>query len=195
MKTSIPTQSIVRNSFVLATSVAVLALASSAQAQGITATGTFTDTPNGGGYNYDINLQNSSSSTSPVGTFWFSWIPGQFFLPSDPSSVTPPAGWTDTTPTGSGRFSIEFKASASNFAIAPGGSLDFDFTSADSPATLAGQSAVSGDAVGLSTLYSGDTAFSGNSLQFTVTEAPEPTSLALLAAGSLGCLFAVRRKV
>lgn len=194
MKTSVPTQSIIRNSLVLATGLAALAPGLSARAQGIAATGTFTDTPNGGAYNYVIDLQNSASSTSPVGTFWFAWIPGQFFLPSSPTGVTPPSGWSDSIITGSGRSSIEFTANSTSADILAGGSLDFDFTSADSPSTMAGQSAVPGDAVGLSTLYSGDSAFSGNSLQFTVTETPEPTSLALLAAGSLGCLFAVRSK-
>jgi len=195
MKTSISTKSIVRNSWALAAGLAALAVTGTAQAQGIVATGTFTDTPNGGAYNYVIDLQNSASSTSPVGTFWFSWVPGQFFLPSSPSGVTPPSGWSDSIITGSGRSSIEFTANSTSAAIPAGGSLDFGFTSIDTPSTLAGPSAVPGDAVGLSTLYSGDSAFSGNSLQFTVTETPEPSSLALLAAGSLGCLFAVRRKI
>jgi hypothetical protein len=185
-----------RGSFTLAAVLAVLVTASSARAQGtIAAVGTFTDTPNGsGGYNYVINLQNNSAS-SVIGTFWLGWIPGGFFLPSDPSSVTPPAGWTDTTPTSSGRYSIEFTDNSGTAAIPAGGSLNFGFASVDTPATVAGPSAVAGEPVGESTLYSGNSAFSGSSLQFAVTPAPEPSTIALLVAGSLGLLFASRRKL
>jgi hypothetical protein len=179
----------------LAAFFVVLAAATTTQAQGITATGTFTDTPNGGSFDYVINLQNSASSTSPVGTFWYAWIPGGFFLPSNPSSITAPSGWSASAPSLSGRFSIEFTANTPGAAILPGGSLNFSFTSIDTPATLAGPSAAPGNPpVGLSTLYSGDTPFSGNSLQFNVTPAPEPSSLALLAASLFGFLFFARRK-
>lgn len=186
---------LLRNTFALAAGLVAAASASTTHAQGIIATGTFTDTPNGGSFNYVIDLQNSASSTSPIGTFWYSWIPGQFYLPSEPSSVTPPSGWSDVITPGSSTYGIEFTANSTGADIAPGSSLNFGFTSADTPATLNGTSLVfPGTPVGQSTLYSGDTAFSGNSDVFDVTEAPEPSTFALVAVGSLGLLFAASRK-
>ena len=64
MKTSVPTQSIIRNSLVLATGLAALAPGLSARAQGIAATGTFTDTPGQGGW--------VSRVLVPVGRFFYS---------------------------------------------------------------------------------------------------------------------------
>jgi hypothetical protein len=65
----------------------------SLQAQNEMATAEMTDTAAGGGvYNYSILLQNTGPTT--IGTFWYAWIPGQYYLPTAPVSVQPPAGWT-----------------------------------------------------------------------------------------------------
>jgi len=63
---------------------------------------------------------------------------------------------------------------------------------------MAGLSAAPGNPpVGESTLYSGNTAFSGSSLQLAVTPAPVPelSTLSLITAGSLGLLLARWRKL
>ncbi len=85
-----------------------------------------------------------SSSTDSIGTFWYAWIPQPFedFLATKPDSVTPPAGWTDTI-TNIGAhdgYGIEFNASGTANNLQPGSSLDFGFTSADTPASVNGDS-------------------------------------------------------
>src|SRR5215831_16372288 len=77
--------------------IAVLLLAfglgASVQAQ-IVASGEISGTPIGGGvYNYTITLHNGPASEG-IQTFWYSWVPGEDFLPSYPLSVTPPSGWS-----------------------------------------------------------------------------------------------------
>lgn len=188
----VSTKSPLRHSFALAAGLAALAVASNAQAQGITASAAFTDTPNGGSFNYVITLKNSAASTSPLGTFWYAWIPGGFFLPSSPSSVTAPTGWSDTIQAGSGKYSILFTDNSPTLnVIQPGGSLNFGFTTVDTPATLAAITAANGT----TTVYSGNSAFSGNSFEFNVTQAvPEPSPLVLITVGSLSLFFAIRRK-
>src|SRR5689334_20687895 len=76
----------------------------------ITPSGVFTSTPNGANFDYTITVTNSSSSTSPIGTFWYAWIPGYDYLATTPISVTPPTGWTKTVTHGgpSDGYGIEF---------------------------------------------------------------------------------------
>jgi hypothetical protein len=91
-------------------------------------------------YHYDVTVNNTG--TTNIGTFWFGWAPGEDFLPSAPSAEQDPSGWTHTV-TGSNNSTdgsaIEWVASSN--LIAAGHSLSgFDFTTADSPTTLAGNS-------------------------------------------------------
>jgi hypothetical protein len=110
----------------------------------ITASGVISSTPDGANYDYSIALSNSGSSSAAVGTFWFAWIavPNEEFLATRPISVTPPAGWTDTiTHSGaSDGYGIEFISSGASNNVQPGSSLDFKFTSADTPASVDGDS-------------------------------------------------------
>ena len=91
-------------------------------------------------FHYDINVTNTG--TTNLGTFWFAWVPGEDFLPSVPSAVSGPTGWSNTL-TGSEN-STDGTAIlwvATSTAITPGNSLGgFDFTTTDSPAVLAGMS-------------------------------------------------------
>src|SRR5712692_9275440 len=119
----------------------VLGTACTIQAQSIIANAQISgQAAGGGGYNYTITLNNTAASTSPIGTFWYSWIPRQDFLPSTPTSVQPPTGWTDAiTHFGAlDGYAIEFTASTS--LISPGSSLAFKFSSPDSPTAIAGKS-------------------------------------------------------
>jgi hypothetical protein len=97
-------------------------------------------TPNGqGGFNYTITLNDTGSTT--LGTFWFSWIPGQDFMTQNPSLIGSPAGWSESVvPIGSG-YSIEWTANSSvNYVQPAGSSSAFTFTSAETPAQLAAHS-------------------------------------------------------
>src|SRR5271170_4968711 len=68
-------------------------------ASGIDATATFTDSLiSPGEYQYDFTLNNTGTTT--IDAFWFSWIPGDNFMPVSPTSIVSPAGWKDTITTG-----------------------------------------------------------------------------------------------
>ncbi len=178
----------------------LLATACSIQAQSILANAQISgQAAGGGGYNYTITLNNTAASTSPIGTFWYSWIPGEDFLPSSPTSVQPPTGWTDTithNPVATDGYAIEFVKSSLTPLFNPGSSLAFKFSSPDSPTAIAGNSpfySTTPTPVGTSFLYGG-TPFSGASAEIVVQSVPEPSSLGLLIAGALGLLVAGRRR-
>ena len=170
----------------------VLGTVSTVFAQGETGTATLSGVPAAGMYDYTLTLHNTG--TVPIGTFWYAWVPGEFFLPSSPSSPTTPLGWSASTPSSSGRYSVEYTAS-SGYALAGGGTLSFGFTSPDTPATLAGNSpAYPGTPIGTSFLYSGGP-FSDAGYQFVVQSVPEPSALGFLGACVLGLVLAGRGKL
>ena len=109
----------------------------------INASAVISSTAAGADTNYTIDLTNASSSNSGIGTFWYAWVPGEDFLATSPVSVSPPAGWTDNiTNMGAGDgFAIQFLANSAANDVQPGSSLSFSFTSADSPASVNGNSA------------------------------------------------------
>jgi hypothetical protein len=139
----------------------------------ITASGVISSAPDGADTDYSITLSNSASSGAAVGTFWYAWIavPNEDFLATRPISVTPPAGWTDTI-TNSGAsdgYAILFSASSPASYVQPGSSLNFQFTSADTPASVNGDSKFyPGTPVGTSFVYP-TIPFSDAGHQFVVT--------------------------
>ena len=108
----------------------------------INASAVISSTAAGANFNDTITLSNASSSDSGIGTFWFAWVPGEDFLATPPISVSPPAGWTaNITNMGAGDgFAIQFVANSAASDVQPGSSLNFSFTTADSPAALNGNS-------------------------------------------------------
>ena len=111
----------------------VAAAATSVHAQGQIASGLISGSGSGP-FTYNLSFSDAPSSTSPVGSVWYAWIPGFFYLPAIPTSASAPAGWTATV---SGR-SVQFVANSPADAIAPGGSLSgFSYQAAFSPAQLA----------------------------------------------------------
>jgi uncharacterized repeat protein (TIGR01451 family) len=99
----------------------------------------FTSTPNGADFNYAITLHNTG--TTNIGTFWFAWIPGQDYMANNPISVANPAGWGSTVTggySGDGYAILWFNNGGA--AITPGNSLNFNFTSAETPSQLGGNS-------------------------------------------------------
>jgi hypothetical protein len=146
---------------------------------------TISATPDGSNWDYTIALTNLSSSTDSLETFWYSWVPGKDFMPVSPLSVSPPTGWTDMVTNGgpTDGFAIQFVTTSA--ALTPGNTLDFSFTSAATPAQLAGDSPFyPGIPVGTSFVYQG-APFVGDSFNFVVSSVPEPSTLTLALVGGL----------
>ena len=86
-----------------------------------------------GPYVYSLTFTDAAGATSPVGSIWYAWIPGFFYLPGTPTSAFAPAGWTATI---SGH-SIQFVANSPANDITAGHSLSgFGYQASFSPAQL-----------------------------------------------------------
>lgn len=156
----------------------------SVHAQGQLASGTTTGS-GGGPYSYSLTFSNAAIATSPIGSVWYAWIPGHFYLPGTPSGAAAPAGWAFNI------FgdSIQFTASSPANYITAGQSLSgFSYQAAFSPAQLA-----AAPNSGQSDAYSAGL-FSDSGNIFTVQIVPEPAPVALLASGAIGfCLIGWRK--
>lgn len=121
------------------------------------------------GTRYDYTIKLSNTGTTPIGTFWFAWIPGADYLPTQPSTAGSPAGWpTHNIFHGSPGYSIQWVAST---PLAVGQSLSgFTFSSTDTPSTVLGVSSAAGHPkITTSTLYTG-APFTGPGFIFAVTQ-------------------------
>jgi hypothetical protein len=147
-------------------------------------------------FDYSILLTNTSS-TATIGTFWYSWIPGQSYLSAAPTNIVNPTGWNDSiiTPGGpdAGGYSIMWTTST---PLAAGGTETFDFDSTETPAQLAGNSPFFTTPSSESTffLYSG-TAFATPSVEgiASVVAAPEPQGSFLFAISLVGLFICWNR--
>lgn len=139
-----------------------------------------------GPFNYSLTFSDGASATSSIGSVWYAWIPGQFFLPGTPTGASAPTGWTATV---SGN-SVQYVASSSAYDIQPGQSLSgFGYSATFSPTQLA-----AAPNSGESDAYTAGL-FSDAGVIFTVQAVPEPSALGLLGAGVLGLALAGRRKL
>jgi hypothetical protein len=156
----------------------------SVHAQGQIASGTVSGSGSGP-YTYSLSFTDGASSTSPIGSVWYAWTPGLFYLPGVPTSASAPAGWTATVSSDS----VQFVATSSANYITAGQSLSgFSYQAAFSPAQLAAAANS-----GVSVAYSGGL-FSDAGNTFTVQAVPEPSTLALFVCGATGlCLVGHRR--
>jgi hypothetical protein len=167
---------------ILLLAAAVLAASGTVSADEI-ATATYTNVQVSPGiFQYDLTLTDTGTTT--IGTFWFSWVPGNGFMSVTPTNVVAPAGWSDLITDG-GR-SIQFTTGT---PINPGSSVSgFIFDSTMTPAQMAGifggPGIGTGDAITTSFIYSG-APFSDNGVQIVATAArvtaPEPATFMLLA--------------
>ena len=167
----------------------VAGTATSVHAQGQIASGTISSSGSGP-FTYDPTFNNAPTSLSPVGSIWYAWVPGAFYLPGNPiaGSLVAPPGWTATAVLNS----IQFVASSSANDILAGHSLSgFSYQANFTPAQL-----VAAPNSGLSVAYSGGIE-SGAGFTFTVEHAviPEPSTLTLLVCGAVGLLLNRRRKL
>jgi hypothetical protein len=159
-------------------------------ASGIDATATYTDSMvSPGVFQYDLTLNNTGSTT--IGTFWFSWVPGDNFMPVSPTDITFPSGWQDVVTSGgpSDGFAIQWTALTAGNDLASGSSLTgFDFDSTLTPAELAGfASGEPSIPITTATSYSGEP-FSDGGVQFvatpaTISSTPEPATTLSMALG------------
>lgn len=168
-------------------------LAVPADAGIIDASAVITAKADGPNFDYTISLTNTSGAGNDnIATFWFAWVPGADFMPSNPLSVTDPSGWKDVITHGgaSDGYAIQFDALAPANDLAPASSLVFDFKSADTPAQLMGNSPFYPTfPVLTSFVYStGPLRGDGEKILVSFQSVPEPSSLMLGMAAALGSL-------
>jgi hypothetical protein len=101
------------------------------QAQGtLIAAATITETGTSGSeFMYSLTLTNEGSN--PINAFWYGWTVGSFNLPSVPTSLAGPTGWTASALSESVQF-----GNSTGSAIAPGATGTFTFESTSSPTAL-----------------------------------------------------------
>src|ERR1700690_3938651 len=122
------------------------AAATSVLAQGLIASGTVSGSGSGP-YTYNLSFSDAPSSTSPVGSVWYAWVPGAFYLPGVPTSASAPAGWTATVFNNS----VQFAATSPADDITAGSTLSgFSYHATFTPAELTAAANS-----GLSVAYSG----------------------------------------
>jgi PEP-CTERM motif len=173
--------------------------ACSLHAQGtISATAALTEVGQvGSEFEYSLSLDNTGNV--PINAFWYGWIRGSFDLPSVPTSIAGPSGWTGSADGNS----IQFGNSTGS-AIAPGttGTFTFDSTSAPTAMTTGtSDGAPTGDSIaystvaGMSSFDQSDPGKATGPFQPTLTSVPEPSTIGLLVTG-LGSMAAwkVRRR-
>jgi hypothetical protein len=157
-----------------------------AQGIGQMASGTVSGTGSGP-YNYSLTFSDAAGATAPIGSVWYAWVPGAFYLPGTPTAASAPAGWTATI---SGN-SVQYVANSTAFDIQPGHSLSgFTYTAAFSPAQL-----MAAPNSGESDAYSAGL-FSDSGQIFNVVQVvPEPSAGLLLVSGAALSWLIGRRKL
>jgi hypothetical protein len=159
--------------------------ASFVHAQGQLASGTISATGSGP-YTYSLTFSDAAGATSPIGSIWYAWVPGFFYLPGSPTSASAPAGWSANV----AGDSVQFVASSAANDIVAGQSLSgFSYQAAFSPAQLA-----AAPNSGVSDAYHGGL-FSDSGQIFTVQAAPEPSGPMLLVSGAAIFWLIHRRKI
>jgi hypothetical protein len=150
-------------------------IATTVLAQGEIANGTVSSSGSGP-YTYNLTFGAAANSLSPVGSVWYAWTPGNFYLPGNPIAGTAhaPSGWTASIFANS----IQFSANSAASDIPIGGTLPgFNYQANFTPAQLA-----AAPNSGLSVAYAGGIQ-SDAGFTFTVQTVPEPSTLTLLVAG------------
>jgi hypothetical protein len=140
-------------------------------------------------YEYNITLHNSGDTN--ISSLWFGWVPFYDLLPSPPTSISSPSGWTGiNAPDLFGTASAQFTTTTN--PLTPGQTLSgFKFDSPDSPAIIGGTSFFAGYPVTEAYIYNGPPVESGSGgvgISGPV-QTPEPGSLALLLFAPVASLL------
>jgi len=161
----------------------------SAHANAIDATVTISSAGTGP-FNYTLTLNNLPTSTDPIETLWFAWVPGVDFMSAAPTSTTPPTGWGTYVESGYyGGYSIRFTTTTA--PLAPNGTLQFGFTSAVTPAELAGSDSVYHYYPELTTYLYSQSIEGGDSESLLAQQVPEPSTLALVTFGTVAAALGI----
>ena len=104
---------------------------------------------NGSGPEYTFTVTVNDTGSTTVGTFWFSWVPGQDYMSAQPTSISSPAGWNAQVTTanyaGQTGYAIEWQASSAGSDLQSGGSsASFSFANTETPAQMAAGSPFDG---------------------------------------------------
>ena len=136
-------------------------------------------------YEYALTLTNTG--TTPIATFWYAWIPGYDLLPSAPTTILSPPGWTGVNaPDYYGVGSAQWVNTAN--PLQPDQSIaGFKFDTPDSPSQLAGNS-VFGLPVNYSYVYIGAPQTDPGALLIPTTVTPEPAGVVMLALAGVAAL-------
>ena len=142
---------------------------------------------------YEYTLSLTDTGTTPIGTFWFAWIPSYDLLPSPTSNFSGPPGWTGIdAPDDFGVASAQWVNTAT--PLQPGHTLDgFKFDSPDAPSVIDGTSSFFGLPVKESYVYAGAPEVGQGFAFIPTTVVPEPASLASI--GALPLLLLRRRSL
>jgi hypothetical protein len=171
--------------------IAIL-VASAVCSRAQSAIATISGTPIGGGiFDYTVTLQNTGSFN--LNSFWYGWIQFEDDLPSAPSNAGNSLGWDNDL---SGDSIMWINNAGSSAALLPTDSATFTFQSASTPAQMT--SGIAGESVAYVGVIDDSQSQAGDSTGIitpTLVAAPEPSSLSLLAVGSLGLLAAGWRKI
>ncbi|MGD9881238.1 MAG: Ig-like domain-containing protein [Reyranella sp.] len=92
-------------------------------------------------HRYTIILGNTGDT--PIGSFWFSWLPGEGYLPDQPTFASP-AQWTAQLTDGppNNGYSILWQVTSSVASLLPGHADGFTFSSTVTPDVLFGTSTI-----------------------------------------------------
>jgi len=123
-------------------------------------------------FQYSLSLTDAGTTT--IGTFWFSWIPGEDFMATSPTSIVDPTGWTHivTNFGSSDGFAIQWTATSSASYLQPGQTLTgFSFGSSSTPAEISGNSVFFPTKPVLTSFVYSQGPFSDGGFDFTVSPA------------------------
>ncbi len=163
----------------------------SSQAQNVNVTTSLNSVMGTGGvFDYTLTLNNTGPES--IESFWLGWVPGSFNV-SSPSSAGNNLGWTSALDGSSVQY-----GGTSGTTLAAGHSGTFTFDSTTTPAQFIARTGQAGE----STAYginaaNGQLSFSlsgADTETFGLTVAPEPSTFAIAALGSLVFWGVLRRK-